>query len=113
MVKSWKEKEKQLTEWLTGCGYWQAVRQSRAWRGEAVEDIQWGPLSIELKTRRSFPPRYVTEWLEQAATNCCGRTPIVIVHGDYVRMGEQLVMMTLRDLVQLIDDVREGIYDED
>lgn len=110
MVKSWKEKEKQLTEWLkTVVSFWTTYRRSRALRGEAVEDIMWGPTSVELKTRKNWPPKYVCAWLEQARTNAEKRTPIVVVHGDYMRMGDQLVIMTLQDLVNIINDAYKSL----
>jgi len=110
MVKSWKEKEKQLTEWLNKVvDFWKAFRRSRALRGEAVEDVMWGPISVELKTRKNWPPKYVLDWLEQARTNAEKRTPIVVVHGDYMRMGDQLVIMTLQGLVDVVNKAKRSL----
>ena len=107
-MKTWKKKEIQLTEWLTEYGPWVAVRKSRAERGEAVEDIEWGPLSVELKTRKSCPPQYLLDWLEQAKTNCADKLPIVVIHRNGMRKGNQLVCLTLADFVRLLKEVHDG-----
>ncbi len=106
-MKTWKTKEKTLTEWLSLQELWPAERKSRALRGEAVEDIAWGPISIELKTRKS-PPQYLTDWLEQAKLNAEGKVPLVVVHGDRMRMGEQICMLTLTDLLSLLKGVKNA-----
>ena len=108
-MKTWKAKEKQLTEWLTEWGPWQAVRKSRALRGERVEDVAWGPFSVELKTRKSTPSLEMLGWLEQAEANCDGKVPIVIAHRDSMRKGEQVVMMTIATFTDLI----EKAFDKD
>lgn len=107
-MKNWKEKEKQLVEWLNTQKLWVAERMSRGLRGEAVEDVRWGPFSVELKTRKSAPPQYVLDWLAQAEANSNGRIPIVLVHRDRMVWGEQVVMMELCDLIALLHHVYPG-----
>jgi hypothetical protein len=100
-VKTWKNKEVQLTEWLNG-NPWPATRKSRALRGEAVEDIEWGPVSVELKTRANFPPQYLLDWLTQAERNAEGKVPALIIHKDATRLGNQLIILRLSDFCALV-----------
>ena len=102
-MRTWKAKEAQLTEWLTKTGLWVAQLRSRYLRGEAVEDIEWGECSVELKTRKAFPPQYLVKWLAQAETNKGWRTPVLVIHKDGTRMGKQLVVLSLADFVKLLE----------
>lgn len=102
MVKGWKEAEKRLTIYLSHLGV-PAVRRSRAMQGEAVEDIEWGPFSVEYKTRAKFPG-YVTDWIKQAVANCVDRIPIVIWHRNNKRYKDDLVLIRLGDFVALISE---------
>jgi hypothetical protein len=104
----WKNKEVQLTAWLDNLHMWPAVRMSRALRGERVEDIAWGPLSVELKTRANTPPGYMLDWLKQADTNADDKVPVVIIHKDGMLMGKQLVILTLNDFVLLLGSMQTG-----
>lgn len=106
MVKSWKRKEIELTEYLGQAGLWPCIRRSRGLVGEAVEDIEWGPLSIELKTRRGWPPGYMKDFFTQAERNSGKRTATLILHGDRMRLGQQHVVMTLEEFVALLQKVR-------
>lgn len=110
MVKGWKRKEIELTEYLNDANIWTATRRSRGLRGEAVEDIEWGPLSIELKTRKGWPPGYLSDFMEQAHANCGERRATVVLHGDYMKMGEQHVIMKLDEFVGLLKKVREDVH---
>jgi len=109
MVKGWKRKEIELTDYLNDAKMWPALRRSRGLRGEAVEDIEWGPLSIELKTRKGWPPGYMEDFMRQAHTNCGDRTATVVMHGDYMKMGDQHVVMRLEDFVGLLKEVRGNV----
>jgi hypothetical protein len=103
-MKSWSQKEKALVDWLNEVGVaWEAVRRSRALRGEAVEDIEFGPLSVELKTGRKLLPKYILSWLDQAETNCEDRIPVVVAHNDRMRKGEQVVILRFQDFVRLLE----------
>ena len=93
-MKNWKEGEKRLTAWLSEQTLWKAVRKSRAMRGDAVEDIEWGPFSVEYKSRKTIP-QYMKEWMAQVEKNSEGRMPIVVWHEDRMRMGKQFVVMPL------------------
>lgn len=106
-MKYWKRAEKVFTDWLSSQGLWKAVRKSRALRGEGVEDIEWGPFSIELKTRKTVP-QYLLQWMKQAATNSQSRLPIVVWHQDYMRAGSQLVVLTLESFVHLLHQLTRG-----
>ena len=106
-MKNWKNKEIVLVEWLNTKGLWLAERMSRGLRGEAVEDVQWGPFSIELKTRKSIPPQYLLDWLAQAKANSEGRIPIVLMHKDRMQWGEQVVMIPLTDFVGMLQRFME------
>jgi len=71
-------------------------------RGEAVEDIEWGPLSIEHKTRKRPIPDYLHDWMAQAETNSGTRIPVVVWHQDGMHLGKEFVIMTLRDFVNVL-----------
>ncbi len=109
MVKSWKRKEVELTDYLNAAKLWKAVRRSRGLVGEAVEDIEWGPLSIELKTRRGWPPGYMRDFFSQAERNSGTRAATLVLHGDRMRLGQQHVVMTLDEFVALLQKVRSGV----
>lgn len=93
-MKTWKEGEKRLTTWLNNQTLWKAIRKSRAMRGDAVEDIEWGPFSVEYKSRKTIP-QYMKEWIAQAEKNSGLRMPIVVWHEDRMRLGKQFVVMSL------------------
>lgn len=101
-MKAWKRYEQRLTAWLSR-GKVVAIRESRWLRGEAVEDVSWGPLSIEAKTRKTIP-KYVKEWLAQAKSNCQSRMPVVIWHENHMRMGDEVVLLRLSDLYTIIEE---------
>ena len=105
-MKSWKQKEIALVEWLNAKKLWVAKRMSRGRRGEAVEDVQWGPFSVELKTRK-FVPKYLLDWLAQAKANSKGRTPLVLLHKDRMLWGEQIVLLTLNDFIDMACYLRQ------
>ena len=92
----------QLSQWLTETGLWVAERRSRGLRGEAVEDIEWGLCSIELKTRKDFPPQYLEDWMAQAERNSGWREPVLVLHKDGTRMGRQMVVLSLSSFVNLL-----------
>ena len=99
-MKTWKEGEKRLTAWLNKQTLWKAIRKSRAMRGDAVEDIEWGPFSVEFKSRKKMP-QYIKDWMAQAEKNAESRMPIVVWHEDRMRMGKQFVVMPLELFVFL------------
>ena len=100
-MKNWKTKEDYFTTWLSEQGLWRAVKKSRALRGERVEDIEWGPFSVEVKTRSKIP-QYVRGWMKQAQTNSQSRLPILIWHQDHMSGGSQLVVLTLDNFVHML-----------
>ena len=105
---NWKKKEQELVEWLNEIEIsWEAIRRSRGLRGEAVEDISFGPLSVELKTGKKLIPKYMLDWLKQAETNCEGRIPVVVAHSDRMRKGDQIVMMTYENWIRLLYEALE------
>jgi len=105
-MKNWKGKEIQLTQWLSSNGVFKATRRSRAQMGESVEDISWGPFSVELKTRKTVP-KYLLEWMAQAERNAGTAVPVVVIHQDHASMGDQLVMLRLSALLRLIKQLME------
>ena len=105
-MKTWKRGESRFTEWLSKQGLWVAIRKSRALRGERVEDIEWGPFSVELKTRKTIP-QYLLGWMRQAQVNCQGRTPLVLLHQDRMRVGSQLVVLTLDNFVRMLKKMQK------
>ena len=107
-MKTWKEGEKRLTAWLNEQTLWKAIRKSRAMRGDAVEDIEWGPFSIEYKSRKTIP-QYIKDWVAQAEKNAESRMPIVIWHEDRMRMGKQFVVVTL----ELFTFLAGYVYDKE
>lgn len=106
-MKNWKEGEKRLTAWLNEQTLWKAVRKSRAMRGDAVEDIEWGPFSVEYKSRKTIP-QYIKEWVAQAEKNAESRMPIVVWHEDRMRMGKQFVIIPLELFTFLADYVYDS-----
>ncbi len=107
-MRSWKAKEKQFVEWLNEEALpWVAERMSRAFRGEGIEDIKYGPFSLELKTGSNVVPGHMEDWLSQALENCGGRIPIVIVHRDRMKRGDQVVMLRYRDWIRLLYEMLE------
>ena len=105
-MKSWKEGEKRLTEWLNEQGLWKAIRKSRAMRGEGVEDIEWGPFSVEQKSRKTIP-QYVKDWIVQAKKNSEDRISFVVWHEDHMRQGKQFIVMLLSDFIQVLKGVED------
>ena len=100
-TRNWKGGEKLLTEWLDKQGLWPATRTSTGARGEAVEDIDWGLFSVELKTRRTLPV-YLFEWLKQASKNRNSKIPVVMAHQDHLPTGKQIVIMDLNWFIELL-----------
>jgi len=94
-VKTWKEGEKRIAAWYSESGH-PATRRSTALRGEAVEDIEWGWFSIEVKTRKTVP-QYVHEWMEQALRNAELRTPVIHWHQDRQHLDDDYVVMRAKD----------------
>ena len=94
-MKSWKYAEKRIAEWYSDLGP-DASRKSTAQRGQAVEDIEWGKFSIEVKTRRTVPG-YLHEWMEQAAANAVTKTPVVHWHQDHQHTENDFVVMRAQD----------------
>lgn len=67
-----------------------------------MEDISWGPISVELKTREEIPA-YVKMWMKQAKRNSEGKIPVVVWHEDRMGMGKQLAILTLDDFRALVE----------
>jgi len=79
-------------------------------RGEAVEDIEWGPLSLEHKTRKRPIPDYLQGWMAQAEKNSDIRIPAVIWHQDGMHLGKEFVIITLTDFINLVKHLWEEGY---
>lgn len=90
-MKVWKKWEQLVADYLPG-----GERKSKAELGNAIEDVAWGQFSIECKSTKSMPG-YLTKWVAQAEKNCHFALPIVLWHKHYMREGEQLVIMKLKD----------------
>lgn len=105
-MKTWKQGEKTLTTWLNEVAKdspFVATRESTGQRGEAVEDISFGPLSIEMKSRQGKYPKYIEDWVAQATRNAPPDTfPIVVWHPDRTKYGDELAIMPLNKLIELI-----------
>ena len=107
MAKSWKQLEKKTTAWYSEAGT-EAVRMSRPFRGEAVEDIAWGKFSIEHKSSKTGHPSYLLLWMKQAATNCAGRIPIVHWHKDGAHIKDDLVVLRAEDFRRIAEVYNES-----
>jgi len=99
-MRTWKEGEKRYTEYLS-LRPWAAIRKSKGLRGEGVEDIEWGPLSVELKTRNKCP-QYLFDWLIQAEKNRDNRIPMVILHQDGDRLNKGIILMRIDWFIHLL-----------
>jgi hypothetical protein len=102
MAKAWKQKERDLTRWLSRGRFLDAIRISRHELGSKVADILWGLFSIELKTRKEKIPNYLKSWMHQATRNTGGGIPVVVWHEDYAQMGTQYVVLRLSDFWNLV-----------
>ena len=102
-MKIWKRAEKHYTEYLS-LNLWPAVRKSTGLRGEAVEDISWGPVSVEVKCRKSVP-QYLWDWLIQAEKNRNGKIPMVLLHKDGERMNKGVAILSLEWLILLLNEI--------
>lgn len=90
-MKNWKRGEKKITEWYSDLGP-EATRTSRYFRGEAVEDVEWGKFSIEIKTRKKIP-QYIHDWMAQAEANARDKIGVVHWHQDHQRLDNDLIIM--------------------
>jgi hypothetical protein len=91
--KCWKRAERRIAELLGG----RRVPVSGRMRGTAP-DVEHEFLSIEVKTRKSFP-----DWLEDAmqqaeASAKDGQVAVVVLHQRGQRYRDGLVVMRLKDL---------------
>lgn len=100
-MRGWKKYEQDLTEYLNGKAGREAIRRSRAERGEDVMDVEWGDISVEAKCKAGRP-QYMEAWLAQANKNCEGKTPIVVWHQAYEKIDDDIVMLRLYDLISLL-----------
>jgi hypothetical protein len=105
---AWKAIEKRIANWLSQ-GPIKATRQSKIFMGEAVEDISWGPISVEVKSR-GVVPKYIDQWLDQATTNSDGKIPAVFWHRDTMREGKQFVILKASDFKYIIEEWK-GIHE--
>jgi hypothetical protein len=99
---AWKAIEKRIANWLSQ-GPIKATRQSKIFMGEAVEDISWGPMSVEVKSR-GVVPKYIDQWLEQATTNAGGKIPVVLWHRDGMHEGKQFAILKASDFKFIVEE---------
>jgi hypothetical protein len=110
MALAWKAIEKRIAAWLS-TGPIQATRQSKIFMGDAVEDIEWGPTSIEVKSR-GVVPKYIDQWLQQATVNSNGRIPVVLWHRDGMHEGKQFAILKATDFKQIIEELWKGTHEQ-
>jgi len=101
-AKSWKAVERNITGWLNKNGIIPAVRNSKIFMGEAVEDIAWNGFSIEVKSRGIFP-KYIHEWFSQATANSKGKIPVIVWHEDNTHTGNEVVVMKINDFKTYVE----------
>jgi predicted HTH domain antitoxin len=105
---SWKAIEKRITEWLNSEAI-PAIRKSKMFLGENVEDIEYNGFSIEVKSR-GVVPKYIDEWLRQATHNCGNRVPVIFWHRDGMHSGEQFVVLKAKDFKAYVER-KEGAHE--
>ena len=89
--KTWKQVERAIAHRIGG------QRMSKAGLGEAVPDVENDWLSIEVKTRRTFPA-WLEGSLEQAERNAtAGKLPTVRLHKIGQRHGRDLIVLRASD----------------
>jgi hypothetical protein len=106
MGKNWKDVEKGITDWLNEQGIWEAERRSTQGLGTEIEDISWGPISVEVKTRQSFPA-YLHLFVKQSEKNSDGKIPIVVMHQNMKRRHDDYVVMRMETLIRLLKALTE------
>ena len=102
-MTTWKQAERKIAELLGGVRVPITGRQ----RGD-VPDIDHPWLSIEVKHRRNFPPKWIDDALNQAwaameKNNRFDKIPIAVFHGKGEQYLDSIVMMKVEDLLWLIE----------
>jgi len=89
--KTWKNVERKIAERIGG------VRTSKGGQGEATPDVENDWLSVEVKTRRTFPG-WMIDAMAQAETNATpGKLPTVRCHGIGWRHRRDIIMLRAGD----------------
>jgi len=103
MDKTWKSVERRVAAYLGG----ERVPVTGRQRGSAP-DISHPTLSIEVKHRESVP-----FWLKDALhqAECSkkeGQLPVAIIHEKRMRVEDCVVLIKLRDLLEVEDECRRN-----
>lgn len=90
--KTWKAAEREV-----------AGRLGTKREGPTGESDAESPVfSVEVKHRRSCPPKYLLDWMEQAEGHAPpGKVPVVVVHRLRQEYDDCLCILRLRDLAAL------------
>lgn len=65
------------------------------------EDIEMHSFSVEVKHRKKF---VALKWMDQASKNCVDyKIPLLVVHVENQRHGDDCVIMRLKDFQRLLD----------
>jgi len=87
--KTWKQCERAIAKRLQG--------QRTGATGRTGPDVLTPWACVEVKTRQALP-RWLTDALAQARSNCWGdRLPLVVLHVTGERHDNDLVVLRLRD----------------
>jgi hypothetical protein len=119
-MKTWKNHEQGVTEHLAKavenkpdnkkeCAWrdrrkWIPKRVSNLGVGTEIEDIVFGAMSIEDKTRANLPA-YLHQFVKQAEKNSRGRIPIVIMHPNRSNLNDDYVIMRVETLIRLLEEL--------
>ena len=101
-VRRGRQTEQQVADYLRSYGWNNAERRPAALPGCDVTGV--AGVAIEVKARRGFNPG---EWAKQAAKNCDGGLPVVVMRPDGsgpAQIPTWPVFLTLHDFVHLLID---------
>lgn len=97
MDKLWKKAERRFADILGG--------KRTGPTGKDSPDITHDTLAPEVKTREELP-KWFTECMDQAERNAPpGKTPLVIFHVKGERYLDALVVLRLKDFIEIRNDL--------
>jgi hypothetical protein len=80
--------------------------------GTNSSDVDAGPIQYECKSRASRMPGYITDALDQAARNCAGRLPVVVIHTVGEHRRNDVVMLRWHDWLDWVGSQPLGNTEE-
>ncbi len=97
-MKDWKACERRIAELLGG----KRIPVSGRTRGDCP-DVEHPTLSIECKSRKKLP-NWIMDAMKQAEASAKdGRLPVVVLHQDHAPYAHSLVVLKLKDFVDLLN----------